>query len=210
MTTFSQRLLHDPAARRMCVFLATSIAAHLILIGATGRTALRYQHVPLILQGQLRAVAADTQAALVTEGETPQVDLPAPVPNSKVTEVQPATVQHPVDTQRALNLPADIYYASNEVDIRAEPLGEVNLIYPIIPYQQRLSGSVTLNIFVNEGGGIDKTVVVESKPTGIFDEAALQAVAKLKFSPAIKDRKPVKNRKTIVVNFDPYEKINTP
>ena len=89
-------------------------------------------------------------------------------------------------------------------------MGEVNLIYPAIPYQQRLGGSVTLSIFVNERGGIDKTVIVESKPAGVFDEAALQAVAELKFSPAIKDGKPVKNRKTIAVNFDPYEKINTP
>lgn len=210
MTSPAQRLLRDPATRRMSVFLVTSITAHLALVGAIGSTALRQQQAPLVLQAQLRTVTPGMQPALVTESETPQLDPPAPAPDNRIVEVQPSTAQHPVDTQRILSLPADIYYASSEVDSRAEPMGEVNLIYPAIPYQQRLGGSVTLSIFVNERGGIDKTVIVESKPAGVFDEAALQAVAELKFSPAIKDGKPVKNRKTIAVNFDPYEKINTP
>jgi TonB family protein len=209
MTTPGQ-MLRDPATRRMGVFIITSFVAHLVLIGAIGSTALRQQQAPLILQAQLRTVTPDTRPALAIEGESPQIDPPASVPDNRVVEVQPSTVQHPVDTQRILNLPADTYYASNEVDIRAEPLEDVNLIYPVLPLQQRVAGSVTLNIFVNERGGIDKTVVVESKPPGVFDEAALQAVAELKFSPAIKNGKPVKNRKTIAVNFDPYEKINTP
>jgi outer membrane biosynthesis protein TonB len=44
----------------------------------------------------------------------------------------------------------------------------------------------------------------------VFEDAALEAVRALKFLPAIKNGLPVKNRKTIEVNFDPYEKINTP
>jgi len=63
---------------------------------------------------------------------------------------------------------------------------------------------------VNERGGIDKTVVVDSAPPGVFEEAALQAVTELAFSPALKNGIPVKNRKTIEVTFDPYETIRTP
>ena len=205
-----KRILRDPAMRRMGAFLVTSIVVHLLLFGATGRNALCHPHLPLVLQAQLRAEAPDKPATVAMEGATAQIDPPAAAPDNKVAEIQAAAIRQPVETQRVLNLPADIYYANNEVDVRAEPLEEVSLIYPVIPYQQRLAGSVKLNIYVNERGGIDKTVVVESKPSGIFDEAALQAVAALKFSPAIKNGKPVKNHKTIAVNFDPYEKINTP
>ena len=116
----------------------------------------------------------------------------------------------PADTPATLNLPLDIYYASSEVDARAEPLNEVNLVYPLLPYQQRIYGVVWLTLFVNELGGIDKILVTDSSPAGVFDDAALQAVTELKFSPAIKDGISVKNRKTIKVVFDPYENINVP
>lgn len=207
----TSQLLRDPAVRRMGAFLVTSVAVHLMLIGMTGRTALRHSQLPLVLQVQLREVVPIKPVALVLEGENAvEFDPPMALPEKPVEAVPAVTVQQPVDTQRMLNLPADIYYANSEVDVRAEPLEEVNLIYPLIPLQERLGGSVTLGIFVNERGGIDKAIVVESKPPGVFDEAALQAVANLKFTPAIKNGKPVKNRKTVAIKFDPYEKINTP
>ena len=208
--TFAQRILSDRATRRLGIFLASSIIAHLALLGTTGRTALQHPSVPLVLQVQLRTQVPDKPATLAVEGEAALIDLPAPMPDTKLVDIQAAAAQHPVDTQRVLNLPAAIYYTNNEVDVRAEPLEEVNLVYPVIAYQQRLHGSVTLNIFINERGDIDKVVVMESKPPGVFDEAALQAVSELKFSPASKDGKSVKNRKTIAINFDPYEKISTP
>ncbi len=194
----------------MGAFVVTSIAVHLAVIGATGRDALRYLHIAPVMQVQIRSASPEKPVTLAVESDMAQLEVSDATVEKNTPEIQSVDVRQPVDTQRLLNLPADIYFANSEVDVRAEPLEEVNLVYPLIAFQERQSGLVTIAIYVNERGGVDKTTIVDARPVGVFEEAALQAVAKLKFSPAIRNGKPVKNRKTIAINFDPYEKIYMP
>jgi protein TonB len=198
-----------PITRPLAIWVAVSILAHLVIIWGAGRLASTYAR-PAPLQVELRTVVTESREPLAAAGAEPELDLPLRAQDTAQPDIAPSTTRPSVDIPNALSLPLNIYYASNEVDTRAEPLNDVDLVYPLLAYQDRVRGMVRLNIFVNEKGGIDKVAVVDAKPPGVFENAALQAVAELKFSPAIKNGRPVKNRKTIEVAFDPYEKINTP
>jgi len=108
----------------------------------------------------------------------------------------------------APEIPQDVYYTSNEVDVRAEPINEVYLPYPRDAYLKRIRGSVRLEIFVNENGNLDRATVLRSTPPGVFDFVVLRAVNTLRFSPAVKNGRYVKNRKVIEIGFDPNERIS--
>jgi TonB family protein len=128
----------------------------------------------------------------------------------------------PVEPQQAINastssvagpdfgLAPDRYYTSREVDVRAEPINDVPLVYPQLAYQYRAKGIVLLNILISERGMVDGVSVIEAKPNGIFEEAALNATRPLRFTPAIRGGRPVKSQKMIEVEFDPYQSIHIP
>ena len=206
MTGFAQDVSFEQDTRRLILWIIASIVAHIVITWGMGLAMSGHQgfHRPLYVE--LRTVI--TNEPLANPGTVQEIASAMRAQETSQPLIAPPNPSQTADTSNALNLPLDIYYLSSEVDTRAEPLNEVDLIYPLIPYQQRIRGSVQLNIFVNEQGGIDKVVVVEAMPPGLFEKAALQAVEQLKFSPAIKNGLPVKNRKTIEVNFDPHEKAN--
>jgi TonB family protein len=78
-------------------------------------------------------------------------------------------------------------------------------------YQMRVRGKVTLRILINERGGVDDVTVVEAEPRGyLFENAALEAVRALQFSPAMRYGNRVKSQKNLEVVFNPYESINVP
>lgn len=212
MTTSGDYPHTDRGIPRLAFCFVASILLHLGIALGTGPSASNSQHRKA-MEVELRTVTAEPHELLPSKEAVHKMDSSAPAKNQNESEqiaIAPPDLSKPGNTTTLLSLPLDPYYASSEVDTRAEPLNEIDLVYPLVPLQQRLAGIVRLNIFVNERGGIDKIEVVDSEPSGIFEEAALQAVTALKFSPAIKDGIAVKNRKTIAVNFDPYERINTP
>ena len=51
-------------------------------------------------------------------------------------------------------------------------------------------------------GSVAKALVDRSEPAGVFDETALAAVKKWKFTPAMKDGKPVASRVRVPIDFD--------
>jgi TonB family protein len=126
--------------------------------------------------------------------------------HKEVPQPAPATTRAPIQ----FALPLDTYYTSQQVDVRAEPINEVDLIYPKLAYQKRIAGKVQLRLFINEHGAIDEIALVHGTPPGTFEEAAVTATLALHFKPAILNGRNVKSQKTIEVVFDPYETINTP
>ncbi|MXY56502.1 MAG: energy transducer TonB, partial [Gammaproteobacteria bacterium] len=73
----------------------------------------------------------------------------------------------------------------------ALPIIKVAPIYPHQAVKERIEGHVLLEFVVAETGGVRDAVVLESEPRGVFDQAALDAVAKFKYKPKIVDGKPV-------------------
>ncbi len=97
----------------------------------------------------------------------------------------------------------DPYLTSRQVDAPAVARDRVPLIYPENPFLWKLRGTVRLRVFINEFGTVDRALVVYAHPPGDFEAAALEAVGRLSYDPAIKNGKPVKSQKLIEVTFDP-------
>ena len=73
--------------------------------------------------------------------------------------------------------------------------------YPGYAFEHNLDGLIVLIVDVAPDGSVAKAVVERSEPTGVFDAAALEAVRKWRFTPAMKDGKPVASRVRVPVEF---------
>ena len=73
----------------------------------------------------------------------------------------------------------------------ALPIVKVAPIYPAGAMQQRIEGHVLLEFVVTETGSVRDAVVLEAKPSGVFEKSALAAVAKFKYKPKGVDGKAV-------------------
>jgi TonB family protein len=108
------------------------------------------------------------------------------------------------EAREATTLPAR-YLTAREVDTPAVPRETPPLIYPEGPFLWKLKGMVRVRLYISERGNVDKAEVVRAEPRGDFEEAALDAVRRMVYEPAIRDGRPVKSQKLIEVTFDPYE-----
>jgi TonB family protein len=64
--------------------------------------------------------------------------------------------------------------------------------YPEIPRKTGVEGRVYVNVLINETGEVEETKVLKSLGDNGCDEAAVEAITKVKWEPAKKDNKPVK------------------
>ena len=129
---------------------------------------------------------------------------PGPSPAEMLAQsVAPVAPRGQADTP-ASGLPApEIFYRGREVDKRAETTNEVTIEYPQHALAERMAGTVTLRLKIDHRGLLREVQVLEAQPPRIFEEAALNAVRALKFTPAIRNGVPVGSIKTIEVPFDP-------
>lgn len=95
-----------------------------------------------------------------------------------------------------------VYYKAGEVDQGAQFLNEILPEYPAEAHFRGLTGSVDLVLYIDEAGQIRDITVERAEPPGFFEESAIKAFRTARFSPAIKDGRPVKSRKNIRVSFD--------
>jgi protein TonB len=65
--------------------------------------------------------------------------------------------------------------------------------YPPALYEQRVSGTVLLRLFVDTGGTVvsDSSRIQESSGVAALDSAALAAAPKLRYAPALRNGRPV-------------------
>lgn len=201
-------------------WIGLSALAHVLVVVTSGGTTPASTSFVPHLRADIRYVTAESAnpiAPLTSEtinewqvaAEKPLPPDPAPEPLAQdaATEKQTAIRTSPQSVFE-LPLPFDAYYGPSDVDIRAQPINDILLIYPWVEYRLRVSGVVQLMLLINEHGNLDRVTVLSAKPSGVFEEAALEAVHKLQFSPALIKGRPVKSRKTIDVVFDPDEKAD--
>ena len=129
--------------------------------------------------------AAEAKAAAAKAASTPP---PAPPPVQKpVVQTQPA--------------PAPVQPAPKPTPPPApQPTGETRAAqvvspaapeYPIQAARNHQSGFATVEFTVNPDGSVSNAHVISSNPGGVFNNAAIQAVSRSKFKPALKDGQPV-------------------
>ena len=73
--------------------------------------------------------------------------------------------------------------------------------YPEAARTQRISGTVMLIVDIAADGSVSGAEVDRGEPAGVFDDAALAAVANWKFQPAMKDGKAVPSRVRVPIAF---------
>jgi protein TonB len=80
---------------------------------------------------------------------------------------------------------------------------ETPVRYPLALYQQRISGTVLLQLFVDETGKVtpESTRVQESSGYPALDSAALAAAPKLHYAPALRNGIPVATLFTQPIHF---------
>jgi protein TonB len=139
----------------------------------------------------------------------PFPDTSRAAPNARPVEPQANATTAPVSGPEIRRI-ADEYYKPSDLDVRAEPLNDVSLVYPELAYQRRIRGKVLLRLLISAAGKIDEVAVLDSEPRGLFEDAALTATWAVQFSPAVKSGRRVKSQKTLEVVFDPYESIHIP
>ena len=84
------------------------------------------------------------------------------------------------------------------------PIVKVQPMYPRRALTRGIEGYVIVMFTVTRQGTTRDHVIVESKPRGIFDRAALRAATKFKYKPRIVDGQPievpgVKNKITFLI-----------
>jgi periplasmic protein TonB len=73
--------------------------------------------------------------------------------------------------------------------------------YPIAAETNGTEGWVELDFTVTESGGVKNVTVHAANPVGIFDRAAMAALAQWHYRPVIEDGKPVAQRARIRIRF---------
>lgn len=81
----------------------------------------------------------------------------------------------------------ELSYRPEEVDQRPTLLRSFSPQYPYLASRDNIEGWVTVRFVVGVDGCIGKAEVVAAEPEGIFEEAALKAIERYKFKPAIKN-----------------------
>jgi len=82
-------------------------------------------------------------------------------------------------------------YALNMVDKKPQVLKRGPVPYPESARRNGLAGNVVLRFLLSEKGEISHLQVIHAEPLEVFNNSALTAIQKWKFSPAVKDGKAV-------------------
>jgi periplasmic protein TonB len=82
------------------------------------------------------------------------------------------------------------------------PLQRIPPQYPRDAARSGITGWVQLEVLVNADGTVRSAKVLDAKPRGIFEAAAVQAVMRWKFKPKIQDGKPVEQRGAQKIEFN--------
>ena len=97
-------------------------------------------------------------------------------------------------------------YELSDLDTPPRPVAQMRPQYPARARTRRIEGSVTLTFVVDLDGTTRNLDVVAAQPEGIFEEAALRAAARWRFSPGLRQGAPVpvRVRQTIRFELDDY------
>jgi len=102
-------------------------------------------------------------------------------------------------------LPAAPDYALGvRLDPGPRPIGAIEPEYPDIVRLRE--GVVVLRLLISDAGHVDDVAVVRSEPRGVFEQAAIEAFSKARFSPGLAAGTPVKSQITVEVQFMPINR----
>ena len=80
----------------------------------------------------------------------------------------------------------DMIFEIGELDEAPRPVVQLRPQYPPQARLRQQEGYVTVEFIVNPDGSVDAPTVIDAEPSGIFDQAALRAVTRWRFSPGMR------------------------
>jgi len=89
------------------------------------------------------------------------------------------------DIQADIGLSGGLSLGSDDGDYL--PIVKVAAVYPRRAQSRGIEGYVIVEFVVTKTGAVSNAVVIKAEPEGIFDRAALDAVAKFKYKPRVVD-----------------------
>ena len=124
----------------------------------------------------------------------PQPDEPPPEPPPpSMDNIQPDTQTvaiSAVSVNTRISLSASGFGLSPS-DGEYLPIVKIQPIYPRRALSRGIEGYVIVEFTVTKTGTTRDHIIVEAKPKGIFDKAAIQAATKFKYKPRVVDGKPI-------------------
>jgi periplasmic protein TonB len=149
--------------------------------------------------------------------EPPPLPLPPPPPEAMTlptpapAPVQPAPAPTPVSVPLAASAAP---VSSAPISVAAPPSKYLDVIqpsfrtrvepeYPRTALRLHEQGHVTLGLYINELGTLDKVEVVKSSGYPALDDAAAEAMKQSTFHPAYQGAIPVSSHAEITINFTP-------
>jgi len=78
---------------------------------------------------------------------------------------------------------------------------KLDIDYPQDALERRIEGTVEIGFTVTAKGAVSDIKVLDANPSGVFDKAATNAVARLRYQPVVEDGKPVAVTTKILVKF---------
>jgi len=95
-----------------------------------------------------------------------------------------------------------VIMTDDTVDASPKAIYQSPATYPARARAKGVEGYVVFSLLIGITGEIEQVKIIESKPAGIFDEAATQSMHAWKFEPAIYQGKPVKTWAKQRIRFD--------
>jgi outer membrane biosynthesis protein TonB len=196
--------------RRLAGALLLSIALHAFLILSMKPVSAQYAGSRLVhVRLALVEAAPGTPPAAASAPSLPETPKPAVTTDSKLARnfldgavARPGNLPDGRNAQIELDIPLlKQYLTALEVDQRAIALEDVPLVDTPSGLGPGRGGKVILLVLINEYGGVDSVATLEARPPGMFEGMARGAFASVRFSPAIKDGKPVKSQKIVEIVY---------
>jgi protein TonB len=93
------------------------------------------------------------------------------------------------------------WYLAQQVDKHPKAIGAIEPTYPDDAKQRDIEGTLKLMLKIDDLGRVQSVEVVEAKPSGVFEEAAIEAFRNARFRPAMKEGRPVRYQAYMRVDF---------
>jgi periplasmic protein TonB len=119
----------------------------------------------------------------------------APLPMAAAVDAAPVVLALPAAPDYALGA---------RLDPGPRPLDEIEPDYP--DTENLREGVVVLRLLISDTGHVDNVAVVRAEPRGVFEQAALDAFSKARFSPGLAAGTPVRSQITVEVQFVPINR----
>ena len=196
------------ARRRVSAALAVSLLIHLVFAGLLRGGSATFPHrvsfqnfIHARISGPAPQTLPDAPPAAVeldrkrsSARREHTNDSASPVARSTATRRESHAVT-PSDTPDAK------YYSARELDVYPAPLAPLTVNYTGKAAASRSHGYARLAITLDAMGTVTDVQLLEAEPTGSFEGDAVKAIASTRFTPALRNGRPVKTRLIIQVDF---------